>query len=189
MSGYASAIAAITAVAGTAVSVATSVEQSNTQRRQAEYQADMSKYNAKVAEGNAQLAEQEGQRAKQEAHKAATRKRQETSLLIGQQRAKQGASGSQVDAGSNLDFNLDLAERGELDAMQIKEQGKWQDYNKKLDAWGTRSQGAIHTSQANKFSNQANQYSPFLSNGKTLLSDIENTSGQFINLLGQDKKR
>ncbi len=176
-------IGAVTALAGSAMSVASGMEQTNAQQEHAKYQASMAEYNAKVAEGNAQIAEDEGKRAKQAADEAATRKRQETSLLIGQQRAKQGASGAQVNIGSNLDTNLDFAERGELDALQLEEQGKWQDYNKRIDAQNHRNQAGVLQTQATNYSNQANQYSPLLSNGQTLLTGIKKTSTDFINLI------
>ncbi len=170
MSGYISAVSVVAALASTAMTVASSVEQSNTQREQADYQAGMAEYNAKVAENNARYAEDEGKQLKQQADEAATRKRQETALLIGQQRAKQGASGAVIDVGSNLDLSLDTAERGELDALQLEEQGYWQDYNKRLDAQNYRSQGAVANSQADMYSSKANQYSPMLQTGNTILT-------------------
>ncbi len=179
----AAVIGAIAAVSSAAVGVVTNIEQTNVKKAQAEYSADMAEYNAKVAEGNAQIAEEAGRQAKKEADENATRKRQETALLIGKQRATQAASGAQVGVGSSLDANLDIAERGELDALQLEEQGKWQNYNKKIDAWGARNQGAALQSQASMYSNQANSYSPLLENSKTLLSAGNKTTNQFIKMI------
>ncbi len=184
MSGSTTAtvISLVAGLASTAVGTVGAIEASNAQKNQAEYQADMAEYNADIAEGNAQIAEEEGRRAKREADQAATRKRQETALLVGNQRARQGASGAQVDAGSNLDLNLDTIEKGELDALQIEEQGQLQELNKQHDAWNLRNQGAKDQSTANLYANKANQYSPLLSASPTVISGTKKASGDFINL-------
>ena len=74
------------------------------------------------------------------------RKRQETSLLVGKQRAQAGASGAQIDSGSHLDSQLDLREKGELDALSIEEQGERAAYNQEVQAWNQRN--AAQGSQA-----------------------------------------
>ncbi len=135
-------IGAVAAVASATAGVVSSVQSAEAQRQQQEHEDDMAQYNAQVAEINAQRAEDEGKEAKKEAYEEATRKRQETAQIVGQQRAAQAASGAQVDQGANLDLNLDTAEKGELDAFSINKQGQWEDYNKRVDAWNYRQQGA-----------------------------------------------
>ncbi len=164
-------IGTVAALASSAVGVASSVEQSNNQKAQLQHQADLAEYNAKLTEDKAQITEDEGRRAKREADEAATRKRQEAALMVGSQRSKQGASGAQVDIGSNLDLNLDTTERGELNALQQEEQGKWQDHNKKLEAWNLRSQGTLDQLSADAYNKKAQQYSPLLNSAPTLLNE------------------
>ncbi len=178
-------IGAITAVAGTAVGVASSVEQSNAQRAQAEYQSDMAKYNAEIAEINAERAEDAGKELQKQAYDEASRKKQETALLIGQQRAKQAASGAQVDQGSSLDLTLDTAEKGTLDAFKITQQGAWQDYNKRIEAWNYRQQAGEHMADAQFITTQAQQKenTNFLKSGNTILSGVKNNSSAIGKLL------
>lgn len=58
------------------------------------------------------------------------------------------ASGAQVEQGSALDLSLDIAERGELDAMGILDQGARQDYLQRRRAVGYQAQAAGLQSQA-----------------------------------------
>ena len=98
--------------AGTAVGTWSAVSRQEEQRKQAEFAADMARRNAQMAEENARMAEEEAGQARADSYDAAVRKRQETALLIGRQRAQAGASGAQIDSGSHLDSQLDLREKG-----------------------------------------------------------------------------
>ncbi len=172
-------ISAVAGIGGTAVGVYSAFQQADAQKAQAEYQADMANYNAQVAEGNAQMAEYEGKEIQRQAYEDSLKKRQEAAHIVGTQRAQQAASGAQVDVGSALDLNLDTAEKGELDALAIQEQGQWGDYNKKIDAWNLRSQGAKSEAESKKYSIQAQQVSPFLKATPTLLSGMKQVGTSF----------
>ncbi len=171
------------ALATSAVGVAKSLEQSNNQKAQLEHEANLAEYNAQITEDKAQIVEEEGKQAKREADEAATRKRQEAALMVSSQRSKQGASGAQVDVGSNLDLNLDTVERGELDALQLEEQGKLQGHNKQLQAWNLRNQGTIDQLAADTYSDKAKEYSPMLNSAPTLINEGKKSANAFINLI------
>ncbi len=163
-------ISAVTAIASAAMGTYGAVQQANAQKQQAEYQSDMAAYGAQVAEQQAQMAEYEGAELKRQAYEDGVKKRQEAAKIVGAQRAGQAASGVAVDVGSALDLNLDTTEKGELDALQIQEQGAWQDYNKRIDAWNYRNQAAVSQSKSDMYSNKAHQYTPLLDGAQTLLS-------------------
>ncbi len=166
-------ISAVTAIASAAMGTYSAVQQAETQKQQAEYQSDMAAYNAKVAEQQAQMAEYEGAELKRAAHEEGVKKRQEAAQIVGSQRAKQAASGVAVDAGSALDLNLDTTEKGELDALQLQDQGLWQDYNKRIDAWNYRNQAAVSQSKSSMYSQKAQQYTPLLDGADSLLSGVK----------------
>ncbi len=189
-------ITAVTALAGTAATVYSSYEQQQAQKRaqeqqeanaraQAQYQQDMAEYNAEIAEINAQRMEDEGKNIKKDAYDASVRKKQEAQQIISQQRALQAASGAQVDAGSSLDLNLDTAEKGEIDAFSIREEGAWQDYNKRVDAWNYRQQAAeAETEKLSHTYIPQEQYTPLIGKGTTsLLTGINKASTTFGKLM------
>lgn len=141
-------ISAAVALAGTAAGAAGAVQQSRNQREQAEYQAGLAERNARIAEQNAQAADEEARAAKKEGYENAARKRQEAARIIGAQRAQAGASGAQTDAGGTLDRVLDTAEKGELDALSLQQQGANAAHNQQLRAWGLRNQAQSSTLDA-----------------------------------------
>ncbi len=183
MSGWVAGISAVTALASAAVGTYSAIENSNAQRQQAEYQSDMAEYNAKIAEQQAQMAEYEGAELKRDAYEEGLKKRQEAAHLVGRQRAAQAASGTTVDVGSALDLNLDTVERGELDALRLQEQGAWQDYNKRIDAWNYRNQAASLESKSDMYAHKAQQSSPFLTNTDSLLSGVKKVGTAFGKLM------
>ncbi len=189
-------IGAVTAVASTAASVYASYEQQEAQRQaaeqeeqaaraQAQYQQDMAEYNAKIAETNAERVEEEGRALKRDAYDNSVRKRQEAQQIIGQQRALQSASGAVVDAGSNLDLNLDTAEKGEIDAFHLREQGAWQDYNKRVEAWNYRQQAAeAETDRLSQSYIPTQSYTPLIGKSTTsLLKGLNDTASTFGKLM------
>ena len=120
-SSTAALLGAAVTFASTAVGTWSAVSRQEEQRKQAEFSADMARRNAQIAEENARMAEEEARQTRADSYDKAVRKRQETSLLVGKQRAQAGASGAQIDSGSHLDSQLDLREKGELDALSIEE--------------------------------------------------------------------
>ena len=123
-SSTAALLGAAVTLASTAVGTWSAVSRQEEQRKQAEFSADMARRNAQIAEENARMAEEEARQTRADSYDKAVCKRQETSLLVGKQRAQAGASGAQIDSGSHLDSQLDLREKGELDALSIEEQGE-----------------------------------------------------------------
>ena len=159
------------ALASGAMGAISASQQADAQKAQAEYQADMANYNAKVAEGNAKMAEQEGKDAKKAAYEQSLENRQQAAQIVGSQRAKQAASGVQVDTGSALDLNLDTVEKGELDAFNIAQAGEAQAYNKNVEAWNYRNQASGLESQADMYTKRARQ-APFSASTKSLSGSL-----------------
>jgi len=99
-------------------------------------------YNAAANRQNAEYARQEARYAKYQAARNAEESRKETGLLIGAQRAKMGASGAVVDAGSFLDVTMSTAEEGEMDAMALLQEGD-------MEAWRQEVRAGEYERQAN----------------------------------------
>ena len=184
--GFQAAAAAV-ALIGTAMSAYSSYQQGQAQQRQSEFQEKVSQRNAQIAEQNAQMAEEEGRQAKRIGYENAVRKRQEAAQIIGSQRAAFGASGAQVDQGAALDLSLDTAEKGELDAFQLQQQGLDTDYNKRIEAWNFREQGTGQQLQGRLYGMQTEGYSPWLSAGGTLLQGVGNAGSNYFRLYGGKK--
>lgn len=135
-------VASVAATAlSTGIGVASSIQQSKAQQAQAEYQAD-------VARENQKLAEQQASAQRREGYENMIAKRQETAKLIGRQRAAAGASGATVDVGSNVDLQADTASQGEIDAINLYNQGLDKGYNSEIQAWNYGSQASAYDSQA-----------------------------------------
>ena len=175
-SSTAALLGAAVTLAGTAVGTWSAVSRQEEQRKQAEFAADM-------ARRNARMAEEEAGQARADSYDAAVRKRQETALLIGRQRAQAGASGAQIDSGSHLDSQLDLREKGELDALSIEEQGERAAYNQEVQAWNQRN--AAQGSQARERQLRSKSGTDYLSLGKTLLNGAGRLGNNFDLFSGQ----
>ena len=126
---------------GTAVGVASSIQQSQAQAAQQEYQS-------KIAQQNAKLAEQQASAQRMQGYEAMAAERLKTAKLIGQQRAQAGASGVSLDSGSILDVAEDTAATGEMNAINAFNQGIDSGYNSEIQAWNYESQAAGYDSAA-----------------------------------------
>ena len=182
-SSTAALLGAAVTLASTAVGTWSAVRRQEEQRKQAEFSADMARRNAQVAEENARMAEEEARQTRADSYDAAVRKRQETSLLVGKQRAQAGASGAQIDSGSQLDSQLDLREKGELDALSIEEQGERAAYNQEVQAWNQRN--AAQGSQARERQLRSKSSTDYLSLSKTLLNGAGRLGNNFDLFSGQ----
>lgn len=178
-SSTAALLGAAMTLASTAVGTWSAVSRQEEQRKQAEFSADMARRNAQVAEENARMAEEEARQTRADSYDAAVRKRQETSLLVGKQRAQAGASGAQIDSGSQLD----LREKGELDALSIEEQGERAAYNQEVQAWNQRN--AAQGSQARERQLRSKSSTDYLSLSKTLLNGAGRLGNNFDLFSGQ----
>lgn len=171
----------IMSVIGVGMSAVGGIQQGQAQQQQAQFQSDMAARNATIAEQNAQLAEEEGRESKKIGYENAVKKRQEAAGIIGGQRAAQAASGVTVDTGSTLDLNLDTAEKGELDAFALQDQGAQQDYLKRVEAWNLREQGTGQQLQSKMYS-QASNNSPWLSAGGSLFSGLSQAGSNYYKM-------
>lgn len=182
-SSTAALLGAAVPLASTAVGTWSAVSRQEEQRKQAEFSADMARRNAQIAEENARMAEEEARQTRADSYDKAVRKRQETSLLVGKQRAQAGASGAQIDSGSHLDSQLDLREKGELDALSIEEQGERAAYNQEVQAWNQRN--AAQRSQARERQLRSKSSTDYLSLSKTLLNSAGRLGNNFDLFSGQ----
>ena len=178
--GTAAIIGAAMALAGTAAGAASAARQAQTQKQQARYQSQLAARNAAIAEQNAQVADEEARAARKGGAEDAARKRQEPARIIGMQRAGAGASGAQVDAGGNLDRVLDTAEKGEMDALSLQQQGADAAYNQQLRAWGLRNQAESASLEAQYLRGRGN--TDYLGLTTTLLNSAGRTGRNFFNL-------
>lgn len=131
----AAVVSIVTAIASTAISVTSSVQQANAQQAQAEYEAQVNMQNAKIAQENAAQERQTG-------IEEARLQRMKTLQAVGSQQAAMAANGVDISQGTSLDIVEDTAAMGELDALQLQ-----YNYEKKALAY---------EQQANNFTNQAN---------------------------------
>ena len=179
-SGTVAAISAAVALAGTALGA---VRQEQARKGQARYQARLAERNAQLAEQNAQGAEEEARQNRREGHEQAVRKRQEAALLTGAQRARAGASGATADVGSHLDLTLDTVEKGELDALSLRQQGFDAAHRQELRAWALRNQAEEAALEAQY--RQGQSQTDYLGLGTTLLNGAARTGRNFYRLGSQ----
>lgn len=145
MSGYASATAAVLAIAGTVTSTAMSMQ---AQQKQAEQQKASANYQADIANKNQELAQEQAASVKRQGYDDAQRQRLKAAGMIGTQRAIAGASGITVDTGSNLDLIMETAEKGEIDALAIQQQALDKSHNLQIQGWNSGQQAAAYAWQA-----------------------------------------
>lgn len=140
--------AAIVSMASAAVSAGVGVyaamASAKQQQKQLEAQEEQARYQAEIEKRNQQIAENEASAKRYQGYEAMNAKRLETARLIGRQRAAMGASGAALDEGSTLDTVAETAAAGEMDAINLYNQGIDQAYRSQLDAWnyGQRAAGA-----------------------------------------------
>lgn len=105
-------------------------------------QYQQGRYAGRVADQNAEIAEGEAARALQRGAQAAGVKRMETSLEVGEARARAGATeGIDLTSESSLDAIADARMMSELDAQTISS-------NAALEAWGYKVQATGQRAQA-----------------------------------------
>lgn len=128
-------VGTIAAVAGTAMSTVSAIQQGKAQEEQYRYQARVAQENAEIAENNAATERQQGiEEARLQRIKAAQ--------VIGSQKTSMAANGVDVTQGTALDVIEDTAAMGELDALQTR-------YNYERKA-------LAYEAEANNFQNQGN---------------------------------
>ena len=145
MSGYASATAAVLAIAGTVTSTAMSMQ---AQQKQAQQQKASAEYQSEIANRNQELAQEQAASVKRQGYDDAQRQRLKAAGMIGTQRAIAGASGITVDTGSNLDLTMETAEKGEIDALAIQQQALDKSHNLQIQGWNSGQQAAAYAWKA-----------------------------------------
>lgn len=136
--------------------------------------SNAAEYNAAIADREAKVNDAQAVDAIERGEQEESRHRQKMSILKGQQRATQGASGFLVDSGSALDVLADTAEQAELDALAIRR-------NAELEAWGYRTGALAKRDEANLERYKSGQYrtSGMISAGSTLLGGAESSLAKY----------
>ena len=178
--GTAAAISAAVALAGAAVGTVSSIQQAESRRQQTEYQSKLAERSSQQAEQSATLADEAARQEKQAGYEASVKKRQEAARIIGGQRAQASTSGAQVGAGSQLDLNLDTAEKGELDALAQEQQGNAASYNQQVRAWNLRNQSTGAALNADNLNSHAQ--TDYLGLTTTLLNGASRMGRNFYTL-------
>ncbi|MCW3657539.1 hypothetical protein K6L27_05075 [Burkholderia cenocepacia] len=132
------AVLAGSALAMTAVSTAMSAYGAS---QQAAATASADQYQAEVARINQRLSGQYAQQAIDDGENKVAAKQQQTSGLIGAQRAAMAANGVQLDSGTPLRLQEDSAQLGAVDALTIRN-------NAAREAYGYQVQGLSYGQQA-----------------------------------------
>lgn len=106
------------------------------------------KANAQIALNNASIAKQNATFAAEEGEQTAGVKGQQTRQTAGEQVAGMGASGVDVNTGSNANVRASTAMTGQLDMMNIRAQAARQVYGFNTQATSFENQAAIDKSAA-----------------------------------------
>ncbi len=123
------------------------------------------KINQRMANLNAEYNELQARDALERGDEEATEMRKTTRQVIGAQRAKQGASGVDVNSGSAVDVQADTAVIGEQDALTIKSNAMREALGYRLGASDYRARGAIERTQSKMAA-----YGTLLSSGSQAVS-------------------
>jgi len=128
------AVPYIVAAAGTAAAA-------RSQQMSYDYQAQVAQNNQKIANQNATYAVQRGQIMEQQ-------KRTQTAQLIGQERAVAGATGLDVNTGSNKNVQESTAQLGEFDAQVIRNSAAREAYGYTVQGLNYGAQGQLDAMNA-----------------------------------------
>jgi len=138
--GGASTLATVATLAGAGISAVGSLEQSHAAAASAGYNAQVAQQNAQIQTQNAQFASSQGEQETAAAG-AQTKARVATTL------ANQGASGIDVNTGSNVDVRESEAKIGMLNALTIRSNAAKQAYGFQVNAAGATGQADLLKSQ------------------------------------------
>lgn len=116
--------------------------------QQGKAQAAAAKYNAEMQAENARIAEQQAQAAKTQGEAEKTAIQLKLASMKGSARTGYAASNVALGAGSPVDYEVDLADRANMDMDTI-------DYNTDLEAWKYRVQATDNRNQGTLLQGQA----------------------------------
>lgn len=136
-------VAVVAAVAGTALSVAGQIQQGKANEAASNYQAQ-------VAANNAQLAKQQAQETNAAGEQQTAIQQMKTRATVGAIRAAEGASGVDVNTGSNVDVRSSAAELGQLDALTIRSNAARQAYGYETGATSFQAQSQLDRATASQ---------------------------------------
>ena len=155
---------------GTAVSTIGAYQQAQAAKQQANFQRQQAEVNAIIAQQNAADVRDRGKVAEEE-------QRDQIAQNKGTVRAAEAAHGFLVDdpGSTNVDQLVDLAGKGELDVLRIRD-------NTLREERRALIQADNFTAQAGAFGAQASNINPAMSAGGTLLSGAGSAAGNFKSL-------
>jgi len=130
--GVSSTAAAVAVNVSLAASIASGIMQARSQQQQAKYQAA-------VDSNNALLAEYEAEDKLAQGEVDARTQQQKTAIQIGASRASAGGSGVDLDSGSALTQQLDIADQGAQDVSQIRQNARRSAYGLGVEASSLRA--------------------------------------------------
>lgn len=111
-------------------------------------EAASEKYAAGIAGNNALIAQQNANYATEAGDIQATNENLKTGQVVGAQRAGQGASGLDVNSGSNVDVQASTRSLGALDALTIRNQAARQAYGYETQSQSFKAQSALDLATA-----------------------------------------
>ena len=167
------AISVVTALASTAVSVYSSIQQGKAQKAQYEYQAEVDKQNAKIADDNAKQVKQEG-------IEESRLQRLKTQQKIASQTSAMAANGIDVTQGTAVNLLGDTAMWGEMDALTTRANYDSRAYSLNNQATDLRNQAKLDT-LAGQNAYKAGQLNA-LSNGLSGISKTMDVASKWYNL-------
>jgi len=155
---------------GTAVSAVGAYSAAKSQAQQAQYQSEVASNNAKIAGYNASLEAQKGQ-ADVARQGALNRAR------LGAEAAQEGALGTDINSGSNVDTRLSERMTGIGDVNTVAR-------NAQLGAYGYQNQSQAFTSQSNAESTAASNAnaSALPAAGGSLIQGVSSLSNKWTSL-------
>jgi hypothetical protein len=165
--GFAAPLMAIAGIAGAGISAYGAYEGAQANAASAAYQSQVAKNNALIANQNAAWAAQAGS-AKEAAQGM------KNAAAVGSLKAKQAASGIDVNSGSSANVAAAASELGELDLMTTRS-------NAARDVYGYEVQSTSDTAQSQLLQSQSQNYSNMapLSALGTFLSGASSVGGKY----------
>jgi len=166
----------VLSIVGMVAGLAGSTQQAAGQRLSGEATANSYAYQAQIAENNARIAKLNAGYTAQVGEIDSTNEGMKTAADVAAMKAKQGASGVDVNSGSALDARLAAERIGQINALTIKS-------NKAREAWGYRVDSSNEELQASLDKRSAGyaMEGAQIASGGTLLGGIGNFAGQLSN--------
>ncbi|WP_439392325.1 hypothetical protein ACRQ5Q_22275 [Bradyrhizobium sp. PMVTL-01] len=131
-------------------------------------------YQAQVAANNAKIAQQDATLEIQAGDVAAFNRQMKTRAQVGSEKARQGASGIDVNTGSAVDVRAGTEELGMLDALTVRSDASKRAYAKQVEATSDTAQSELLKSQS-----EQDVTAGWLSGAGTLLSNASSVGANW----------